>query len=160
MGAFLSKWPEASGTHVPDSTGEGRGSVTMQCPGCSGHLVTLELSGVEVDYCYTCQGIWLDNGEMELLVGLGGGDDRLLGALSPVSAREKTVKCPACRRPMEKVAAGKGAVVILDRCVDHGIWSEAGELRKILELSCDETHESPLVRIIGDIFAARKGRCV
>ena len=132
----------------------------MQCPGCSDHLVTLELSGVEVDYCFTCQGIWLDNGEMELLVSLGGGDDHFIGGLRPVHVREKMRRCPACRRTMKKVAAGKGDAVILDRCMDHGIWSDAGELRKILELSCDETQASPLVRILDDMFAARKGRCV
>ncbi|HPI92494.1 MAG TPA: zf-TFIIB domain-containing protein [Deltaproteobacteria bacterium] len=132
----------------------------MQCPGCSGHLVTLEISGVEVDYCFTCQGIWLDNGEMERLVGLEGGDDRVIGSLRPTSVGEKTKRCPACRRVMEKVATGSGNVVILDRCRNHGMWSDAGELKKILELSCHEGHESPLVGILDDMFAARKGRCV
>lgn len=132
----------------------------MQCPNCSGHLVTLELSGVEVDYCFTCRGIWLDRGEMEHLIDRYGGDDRILGGLGPAALREKAKKCPICRRTMEKVAAGAGDAVILDRCRNHGIWSDAGELDKILELSCHEGHESPLVGILDDMFAARKGRCV
>ncbi len=41
----------------------------MQCPVC----VTVELrlaerSGVEIDYCPKCRGIWLDRGELDKLI--------------------------------------------------------------------------------------------
>ena len=32
-------------------------------------MIALELAEVEVDYCTACGGIWLDAGELELLLG-------------------------------------------------------------------------------------------
>ena len=40
----------------------------MNCPVCSEAMVVLELHEVEVDHCVTCKGIWLDSGELELLL--------------------------------------------------------------------------------------------
>ncbi len=40
----------------------------MDCPFCNNQLVILELNQIEIDYCTSCHGIWLDNGELELLM--------------------------------------------------------------------------------------------
>ena len=41
----------------------------MDCPVCKDAMITLELKDVEIDYCTDCGGIWLDAGELELLLG-------------------------------------------------------------------------------------------
>ena len=41
----------------------------MDCPVCKNAMITLELEQVEVDHCLECRGIWLDAGELELLLG-------------------------------------------------------------------------------------------
>ncbi len=41
----------------------------MDCPVCKNAMITLELQEVEIDYCIDCGGIWLDAGELELLLG-------------------------------------------------------------------------------------------
>ena len=41
----------------------------MDCPICKNAMITLELQEVEIDYCTDCGGIWLDAGELELLLG-------------------------------------------------------------------------------------------
>ena len=42
----------------------------MDCPVCKeSAMVTLELNDVEIDYCMQCEGIWLDAGELEILLG-------------------------------------------------------------------------------------------
>jgi uncharacterized protein len=38
------------------------------CPKCQGHMRTYERSGVTVDQCSDCRGIFLDRGELERLV--------------------------------------------------------------------------------------------
>jgi uncharacterized protein len=38
------------------------------CPKCQGHMRTYERSGVTVDQCSDCRGIFLDRGELEHLV--------------------------------------------------------------------------------------------
>lgn len=41
----------------------------MQCPVCSGvDLVMSERSGVEIDYCPKCRGVWLDRGELDKII--------------------------------------------------------------------------------------------
>lgn len=39
----------------------------MKCPKCGGDLATLDYEGVQIDRCGDCNGIWLDNGELEQL---------------------------------------------------------------------------------------------
>ncbi|MGH3381003.1 MAG: zf-TFIIB domain-containing protein [Actinoallomurus sp.] len=40
----------------------------MYCPKCSGNWETHERSGVVVDECVGCQGVFLDRGELERLI--------------------------------------------------------------------------------------------
>lgn len=41
----------------------------MQCPVCSDvNLVMSERSGIEIDYCPKCRGIWLDRGELDKII--------------------------------------------------------------------------------------------
>lgn len=41
----------------------------MQCPVCKTvDLQVAERSGVEIDYCPKCRGIWLDRGELDKLI--------------------------------------------------------------------------------------------
>jgi Zn-finger nucleic acid-binding protein len=41
---------------------------TMTCPGCGGQLVELERSGVVIDACRSCRGVWLDRGELDKII--------------------------------------------------------------------------------------------
>jgi Zn-finger nucleic acid-binding protein len=41
----------------------------MKCPTCVGvDLVMSERAGVEIDYCPTCRGVWLDRGELDKII--------------------------------------------------------------------------------------------
>ncbi|WP_296509501.1 zf-TFIIB domain-containing protein [Rhodoferax sp.] len=41
----------------------------MKCPHCpDSTLVMTDRQGVEIDYCPTCRGIWLDRGELDKLL--------------------------------------------------------------------------------------------
>lgn len=41
----------------------------MQCPVCDGvNLVMSERSGIEIDYCPKCRGVWLDRGELDKII--------------------------------------------------------------------------------------------
>ncbi|WP_346838900.1 zf-TFIIB domain-containing protein [Microbulbifer sp. SAOS-129_SWC] len=41
----------------------------MQCPRCeNAELLSKDRSGIEIDYCPDCRGIWLDRGELEKLI--------------------------------------------------------------------------------------------
>jgi len=41
----------------------------MKCPVCKEpDLVMSERQGIEIDYCPTCRGIWLDRGELDKII--------------------------------------------------------------------------------------------
>lgn len=41
---------------------------TMKCPVDGENLVMTDRSGVEIDYCPTCRGVWLDRGELDKII--------------------------------------------------------------------------------------------
>ncbi len=41
----------------------------MNCPVCSNtSLVMSERQGIEIDYCPSCRGVWLDRGELDKII--------------------------------------------------------------------------------------------
>ena len=40
----------------------------MKCPNDEATLVMSERSGVEIDYCPECRGVWLDRGELDKIL--------------------------------------------------------------------------------------------
>jgi Zn-finger nucleic acid-binding protein len=43
----------------------------LVCPACRVDLVMSERSGVEIDYCPRCRGVWLDRGELDKILERG-----------------------------------------------------------------------------------------
>lgn len=40
----------------------------MKCPNCNVNLVMADRSGIEIDYCPECRGVWLDRGELDKII--------------------------------------------------------------------------------------------
>lgn len=40
----------------------------MKCPNCNETLLIAERHSVEIDYCPSCRGVWLDKGELDKLL--------------------------------------------------------------------------------------------
>ncbi|MFD1769889.1 TFIIB-type zinc ribbon-containing protein [Sphingobacterium suaedae] len=40
----------------------------MKCPNCNETLLMTERQNVEIDYCPSCRGVWLDKGELDKLL--------------------------------------------------------------------------------------------
>lgn len=40
----------------------------MLCPVCKVNLSLSERQGIEIDYCPTCRGVWLDRGELDKII--------------------------------------------------------------------------------------------
>ena len=53
----------------------------MSCPHCAVPLVMSERAGVEIDYCPTCRGIWLDRGELDKIL------ERAAAELAPAAVQ-------------------------------------------------------------------------
>lgn len=48
----------------------------MRCPSDGAVLVMTERSGVEIDYCPECRGVWLDRGELDKIINSAGANAR------------------------------------------------------------------------------------
>jgi Zn-finger nucleic acid-binding protein len=120
-------------------------------------MITLELSDVEIDHCVECGGIWLDAGELELLMNDPAKARQLLEAFREDSAADETPrKCPICDKKMAKIVVGDAPpVLLIDKCRrGDGLWFDEGELQDILKRGqLDE--KSQVQRLLADMFGAR-----
>lgn len=111
----------------------------MKCPFCKEILVILELQEVEIDYCMNCKGIWLDKGELDLMIEDELEKAKLFQSFIIVNdSKEKELNCPLCNVKMEKVRQQEYNIVA-DKCVyNHGFWFDKGELEEIIKTSSEK----------------------
>ena len=108
----------------------------MNCPACKSAMITLELADVEIDHCVQCGGIWLDTGELEILMDDPLKAKHLLDSFQETSAAtEQPRKCPICEKKMVKIIVGRSEPpLLIDKCRrTDGLWFDKGELRDILD---------------------------
>ena len=128
----------------------------MDCPVCKSAMIVLELDEVEVDYCCDCEGIWLDAGELELLLGGASQSESLLASFQPANTSEKKRKCPICLKKMDKVLVGEagGKQELIDRCGrNHGLWFDGGELQEVLKMGHFDD-EGRVESLLGGLFCS------
>jgi Zn-finger nucleic acid-binding protein len=125
----------------------------MDCPVCKKSMLVLELQQIEIDYCQSCNGIWLDAGELELLLDDTQEKQKLLDSFHVDAGNpEKKRRCPKCSKKMNKVLVGESDKVLVDKCrKDHGIWFDSGELHQVVGLgSMDKNNK--VVQLLNDMF--------
>lgn len=131
----------------------------MDCPACKKAMVTLELADVEIDHCVSCGGIWLDSGELELLMDAPERAGQLLDSFrQDTAAAERPRKCPICGKRMAKILVGQSDPPLrIDQCRrDHGLWFDHGELEDILSRGRLD-QESRILRLLADMFGKTAG---
>jgi Zn-finger nucleic acid-binding protein len=105
---------------------------------CTSILDKGKIEDIEIDTCPQCGGVWLDQGEIELIAKKMAGEvDRLKGVLAPRKGpppvpSELSTACPACTSPMKEVPVGELHVDYCSQC--KGIFLDRGELDAALEL--------------------------
>ncbi|MDD3296766.1 MAG: zf-TFIIB domain-containing protein [Candidatus Omnitrophica bacterium] len=129
----------------------------MKCAACGGPMIVLELAGIEIDNCPACKGIWLDSGELELLLEETGWEDKVLNSFFPDSGnREKKRRCPICSKKMDKVFYAGESRVLIDKCSNGcGLWFDENELHQVIEASSIDKNNKILV-LLRDIFQAKQ----
>jgi len=127
----------------------------VDCPVCKNAMIVLELAEVEVDYCTDCGGIWLDAGELELLLGNSQQTKQLLDSFKIDSkCTEKRRKCPICLKKMQKIVVGPSTpTLLIDKCQrGDGLWFDKGELQDILDRAKLDK-DNKIQKLLADIFS-------
>jgi Zn-finger nucleic acid-binding protein len=124
-------------THATDSK--------RLCPRCrvSLHTVDLEIKGTFlIERCIGCLGLFFDPGELEAVLEATVSNvfeinRGLLNQLNNCGYGDELpveyIKCPVCTTVMNRVNFGARSGVVVDRCREHGIWLDGGELRRLCE---------------------------
>ena len=130
----------------------------MDCPDCKNAMITLELEGIEIDNCTNCGGIWLDAGELELLLNDPGKAKILLDSFRIDStSTERLKKCPICNKKMQKVVVGSSKpLLLIDKCRrGDGLWFDKGELQDIFARA-ELDDDNKIQTLLNDIFGLNK----
>lgn len=111
----------------------------MNCPACTTDSLAPYLdpgTGLEVDSCRTCEGIWFDARELARFLESASlkktfhWDDRQRRGEASFTINTTARTCPRCAAEMETRLFGG---VTLDRCAQcGGIWFDGGELQAVV----------------------------
>ncbi len=115
------------------------------CPDCETAMATIRLGNdgsFAVERCATCYGLFFDPGEVQAFL------DATVAPAFVVNFQEivninrqrssrdrgvRYVKCPECRKFMNRVNFGATSGVVMDQCKAHGVWLDNGELIHLME---------------------------
>jgi Zn-finger nucleic acid-binding protein len=115
----------------------------MKCPVDNTPLKKRIYEGsVEIDYCETCKGTWLDATELEKIQENLTADHqeelrRIPDYVGKAILMEKTkdnaaICCPKCNEQLERKEYGYCSQVYIDSCINgHGIWLDKDELEEL-----------------------------
>jgi Zn-finger nucleic acid-binding protein len=130
----------------------------MDCPVCKNAMITLELAEVEIDHCIDCGGIWLDVGELELLLGDPEKSKQLLDSFEIDSnCTEKPRRCPICDKKMQKIIVGQATpALLIDKCTKgDGLWFDKGELPDIIDRA-QLDKDNKIQKLLADMFGSEQ----
>jgi Zn-finger nucleic acid-binding protein len=115
------------------------------CPHCAISLRTIDLNingKFLIERCDQCLGLFFDPAELEALLEATVSNvfdinrsklDDINNRMNPANNPVTYIKCPVCSKIMNRVNFGTKSGVIVDRCRDHGVWLDGGELRHLFE---------------------------
>ena len=106
----------------------------MKCPSCNTDLAPTRRSGVDLDLCPSCKGMWLSCQELVQLEDevFDLGDDKKGSLMLGSEATQSD--CPQCGKRMKRFGY-RLYDVEMDFCEDgHGYWLDADEDKKVLDI--------------------------
>jgi Zn-finger nucleic acid-binding protein len=110
----------------------------MNCPRCNIELTNKTILDfkyfLNIDYCSSCGGIWLDNGELTRLEKTIEPTFYEIRKIPNNQEQQEILKCPCCdnSKMLQKAQHPRDKHVIIDYCpVCKGMWLDTGEIEAI-----------------------------
>lgn len=115
-------------------------------------MIAVERSGIELDSCISCRGLWFDIGELELFAEMSGADVASLALAAPTGGGGRR-RCPRCRRRLEEIAHES---IRIDRCPGgDGFWFDRGELGSLVDRALAARGGlATISQFLGEVFSA------
>jgi Zn-finger nucleic acid-binding protein len=122
-----------------------RAQTNYLCPHCEKALQTIDLGlngAFLIERCANCFGLFFAHGKIEALLehSVASVFDINLQQLDHINQdrylsdkADSYIKCPACQLFMSKNVYGYRSGVIVDRCKNHGVWLDSGEITHLME---------------------------
>lgn len=105
------------------------------CPKCKVRLESKPYKKLELYFCPSCQGMWLDTLEFEYITSQKDvySDDSVepIYIREPVDGRGPLYACVRCDNFMNRINFKKISGILIDVCCDHGVWLDEGELTRL-----------------------------
>ena len=116
----------------------------IKCPRCRTTMRVRPVAGTVIDTCEDCEGLWLDEGELDKIIAKGGGDIiRILSMRDELNTERRSwndldsnadAPCPRCDVPMNRYEADGIKGLVIDGCGKcKGVWYDGGEIDEHLE---------------------------
>ena len=111
----------------------------MDCPRCRVEMKELKVAELTPHLCPKCEGSWLSLEQLAVLkeMPLEELEDSelqpTLVADSPEIDLEEHLECPVCQEPLVRYRDPARPDLIVDRCPDHGVWLDDGELAQMMQ---------------------------
>lgn len=113
------------------------GPADLRCAACDGELGSYRAGAGRLFDCGRCGGQFVEHELLRRLLERR----EIAGAAWPQKPRQQNpleqplvyIKCPACRQHMNRKNFGDSSGIIVDVCVLHGCWFDAGELPLVLK---------------------------
>jgi Zn-finger nucleic acid-binding protein len=121
----------------------------MHCPKCSSPMEPVVFSGVTVDRCLACEGIWFDGTEHRDLKKIKGAEAVDTGSVKVGREHDKMagVPCPVCGTAMLVKPDPYQPHIHYDVCPEsHGVYFDAGEFRDFVKEDFADFFKSLLVK--------------
>ncbi len=128
----------------------------MKCPKCEKELKRITISGVKVDRCENCGGLWFDKDELKIV---RDHRDKNLSWLKfdlwedkrKLSVSGKYTDCPRDGKPLFKIKYGN-TDVMADICFNcRGIWLDGNELEKIISELKKEVNSKTMPEYLAEL---------
>lgn len=115
------------------------------CPHCEIPLQTIQLQldrSLSIERCHECFGLFFELGELETLLSYSVAHVSHINLihLDNINADRyrkkqivKYIKCPVCREFMHRTNFAQKSGVVVDRCRQHGVWLDSGEVTHLME---------------------------
>jgi len=106
------------------------------CPRCHQNLDRVAIEEDDkAEVCPQCRGLWLDLEEFKRTINQQRIPKEYIDSreiwFKPNVAPVQYISCPRCGRLMNRENFSHISGIIIDRCRDHGVWLDAGELERI-----------------------------